>query len=101
MTDDDLNDPITVAALRAEIEEIDQQLLLLLGLRFRCTDQLSQHLIAEGDDSVPSDGETRIAAMEDLARDTGVSPGLAVTLLRAVAREVTENHERIKASRSH
>ena len=39
--------------------------------------------------------------MESLARDTGISPALAVTLLRAVGREVTENHERIKASRSH
>ena len=101
MADDDLHDPYTTAALRAEIEEIDQQLMLLLGLRFRCSDQLSEALIREDADAVPGDGEGRIAAMEDLARDTGVPPALAVALLRAVAREVIENHERIKASRSH
>ena len=101
MADDDLHDPLTTAALRAEIEEIDQQLMLLLGLRFRCSYQLSEELLKEDGDSVPGDGEDRIAAMEELARDTGVAPALAVTLLRAVAREVIENHERIKASRSH
>ncbi|MBJ7265038.1 MAG: hypothetical protein JHC61_15570, partial [Burkholderiaceae bacterium] len=56
MADDDLHDPLTTAALRAEIEEIDQQLMLLLGLRFRCSDQLSEELIKENGDSVPGDG---------------------------------------------
>jgi chorismate mutase len=101
MTDDNLHNQLTAAALRAEIEEIDQQLMLLLGLRFRCTDDLSQLVIDEGNDSAPCDGDSRIAAMEEVARDTGVSPDLAVTLMRAVARAVIENHERIKACRSH
>ncbi len=39
--------------------------------------------------------------MENLARDTRFSLALAVMLLRAVGYEVTENHEHIKASRSH
>ncbi len=101
MADDDLHDHLTPSALRAEIDEIDQQAMLLLGLRFRFADQLPQQLINECDESVPSDGDSRISAMGNLARDTGVSPALAVTLLRTVGREVTENHECIKASRSH
>lgn len=64
MADDDLHDHLTASALRAEIDEIDQQVMLMLGLRFRCTDQLSQQLINECDESVPSDGDSQISAME-------------------------------------
>jgi chorismate mutase len=28
-------------ALQTEVKEIDQQIMLLLGVRFRCTDQIS------------------------------------------------------------
>jgi len=88
-------------ALQAEIDEIDQQLMLLLGLRFRCTDQLSAVLVDQGAKEGPGPGDDRIQFMENLAQDTGVSPALAIVLMRAVAQAVQENHERIKASRTH
>lgn len=101
MTDDSTDQPSDPDSLRAEIDEIDQQLMLLLGLRFRCTDQLSEQLVALGAQDEPGSGDDRIEFMERLAMDTGVSPELAVGLMRAVAQAVKENHQRIKASRSH
>ena len=101
MTDDHADDSLDPDSLRAEIDEIDQQLMLLLGLRFRCTDQLSERLVKSGAQEEPGNGEERIAFMERLAMDTGVSPELAVGLMKAVAWAVKENHLRIKSSRSH
>lgn len=101
MTDDSTDQSSDPDTLRAEIDEIDQQLMLLLGLRFRCTDQLSEQLVALGAKDEPGTGDARIEFMERLAMDTGVSPELAIGLLKAVARAVKENHQRIKASRSH
>ena len=99
MSDDlEQSDP---ESLQAEVDEIDQQLMLLLGLRFRCTDQLSKLSVAKGAAAGPGPGDDRIQFMENLANDTGVSPALAVTLMKAVAQAVQENHERIKASQSH
>ena len=98
---DNQSEPVDAESLRAEIEEIDQQLMLLLGLRFRCTDQLSERLVSEGVQKDPGDGEDRVEFMERLALDTGVSPVLAIGLMKAVAQAVAENHQRIKASRSH
>ncbi len=101
MTDDSTEQSSDPDSLRAEIDEIDQQLMLLLGLRFRCTDQLSEQLVALGAQDEPGEGDSRIEFMERLAMDTGVSPALAVGLMKAVAQAVKENHHRIKASRSH
>ena len=101
MTDDSTDQSSDPDTLRAEIDEIDQQLMLLLGLRFRCTDQLSEQLVALGAKDEPGTGDARIEFMELLAMDTGVSPELAIGLLKAVAHAVKENHQRIKASRSH
>ena len=101
MTDDNADQSLDPDSLRAEIDEIDQQLMLLLGLRFRCTDQLSEQLVAAGDQQGPGDGADRVAFMERLAMDTGVSPELAIGLMKAVAQAVQENHLRIKSSRSH
>lgn len=101
MTDDNLSESADAESLRAEIDEIDQQLMLLLGLRFRCTDQLSEFLVTAGSPEEPGNGDDRIAFMERLAMDTGVSPALAIGLMKSVAQAVKENHQRIKSSRSH
>ena len=101
MTDDATDQSLDPDSLRAEIDEIDQQLMLLLGLRFRCTDQLSEQLVSSGAQEQPGTGEDRVEFMERLAMDTGVSPVLAIGLMKAVAQAVKENHQRIKSSRSH
>jgi chorismate mutase len=90
-----------VASLREEISEIDQQLMLLLGLRFRCTDQVSEFEIKSGAERPAVDAASLIQRVKDLAIDAGVPPELGVTLMHAVVAAVNENHERIKASKSH
>jgi len=101
MNDDDVDHGNDIDSLKAEIAEIDQQLMLLLGLRFRCTDQLSEQMVDQGETPSVDDESKRVSAMREMALDTGVPPDLAVTLLHAVAQAVSDNHERIKASRSH
>jgi chorismate mutase len=88
-------------SLRAEISEIDQQLMLLLGLRFRCSDQLIELEMSKGIEAPKEDDAEAIVQMKEMAVDTGVPPQLAVTLMHAVAAVVKENRERIKASTSH
>ncbi|MET0186749.1 MAG: chorismate mutase [Achromobacter sp.] len=101
MTNEDDDDDMDIPALRAEINEIDQQLMLLLGLRFRCSDQLAEMLLAHGMEAPDDNAEDRIAHVEALAEDAGVSPALAVQLMHAVVSEVNANLARIKASQSH
>lgn len=90
-----------MASLRAEISEIDQQLMLLLGLRFRCTDQVSELEITHGQPSSQPDELESIRQVKEMALDAGVSPDLGVTLMQAVSAVVQENYARIKASQSH
>ncbi|MDQ2140937.1 chorismate mutase [Alcaligenaceae bacterium A4P071] len=98
MTNEDDDDDMDIPALRAEINEIDQQLMLLLGLRFRCSDQLAEMLLAHGMEAPDDNAEDRIKHVEALAEDAGVSPALAVQLMHAVVSEVNSNLARIKAS---
>jgi len=92
MTGSDASEP-DLQALRAEIDEIDQQIMLLLGVRFRCTDMLDDlkqaHGLESGD---PRRVEQQLARIRELAVDAGVPPELAATILRAVIDTVLEQH---------
>ncbi|HYG41626.1 MAG TPA: chorismate mutase [Bordetella sp.] len=82
-----------LAALRAEIDEIDQQIMLLLGVRFRCTDMIGELKQAHGlDPADPQRAAQQLDRIRHLAIDAGVPPDLAATLLRAIIDTVVEHH---------
>ncbi|HYG45154.1 MAG TPA: chorismate mutase [Bordetella sp.] len=82
-----------LAALRAEIDEIDQQIILLLGVRFRCTDMIGELKQAHGLDLAdPQRAAQQLDRIRHLAIDAGVPPELAATLLRAIIDTVVEHH---------
>jgi len=82
-----------LSALRAEIDEIDQQIMLLLGVRFRCTDMIGElkqeHALEPGD---PQREAQQIERIRHLAIDAGVPPDLAAAILRAIIDNVVEHH---------
>lgn len=57
-----------LAALRAEVDEIDQQIMLLLGVRFRCTDMIGELKQNHGMDLVdPKREAQQVARIRRLA----------------------------------
>lgn len=82
-----------LAALRAEVDEIDQQIMLLLGVRFRCTDMIDE--LKQAHDLPAADPERaaqQLQRIRDLAVDAGVPPELAVNILRAIIDTVVDHH---------
>ncbi|WP_459614387.1 chorismate mutase [Bordetella sp. 2513F-2] len=83
-------------ALQAEVDEIDQQILLLLGVRFRCTDRIGE---LEREHGLSADGphasrEARRERIRALTLDSGVPTELAVTLLDAIMDAVEAEQRR-------
>ncbi|CAP43149.1 tyrA [Bordetella petrii] len=88
-----------LAALRAEIDEIDQQIMLLLGVRFRCTDMIGELKQASGlDPADPERAAQQLERIRHLAIDAGVPPDLAATILRAIIDTVVD-HQRQQRER--
>ncbi|MBV7485632.1 chorismate mutase [Bordetella sp. BOR01] len=89
-----------LAALRAEIDEIDQQIMLLLGVRFRCTDMIGELKQAHGlDPADPQRAAQQIDRIRHLAIDAGVPPDLAATVLRAIIDTVVDHHRQQRERR--
>jgi len=86
-----------LASLRAEIDEIDQQIMLLLGVRFRCTDMLGELKTTHGMDLLdPVRESQQVERIRRLAEEAGVPPALAETILREVIDTVIDNHTRLR-----
>lgn len=86
-----------LASLRAEIDEIDQQIILLLGVRFRCTDMIGELKQTNDMDLVdPVREEQQIQRIRRLAEEAGVPPSLAETILREVIDTVVDHHTRLR-----
>ncbi|MNS56197.1 T-protein [compost metagenome] len=86
-----------LASLRAEIDEIDQQIMLLLGVRFRCTDMLGELKTNHGMDLLdPVRESQQVERIRRLAEEAGVPPALAETILREVIDTVVDNHTRLR-----
>jgi len=82
-----------LAALRAEVDEIDQQIMLLLGVRFRCTDMIAELKQTGGLDPFDQErAQQQLDRIRDVAIDAGVPPDLAVTILRAIIDVVVADH---------
>ena len=62
-----------LASLRAEVDEIDQQIILLLGVRFRCTDMIGELKQANDMDLVdPVREDQQVQRIRRLAEEAGV-----------------------------
>ncbi|MCV6795825.1 chorismate mutase [Achromobacter ruhlandii] len=86
-----------LAALRAEVDEIDQQIILLLGVRFRCTDMIGELKQANDMDLVdPVREDQQVQRIRRLAEEAGVPPALAETILREVIDTVVDHHTRLR-----
>ena len=86
-----------LASLRAEVDEIDQQIMLLLGVRFRCTDMIGELKRELGMDLVdPQREEQQVERIRRLAQEAGEPPALAETILREVIDTVVDHHTRLR-----
>ena len=86
-----------LSALRAEVDEIDQQIILLLGVRFRCTDMIGELKQAHDMDLVdPVREDQQVQRIRRLAEEAGVPPALAETILREVIDTVVDHHTRLR-----
>ncbi|MBR8656705.1 chorismate mutase [Achromobacter sp. Marseille-Q0513] len=86
-----------LASLRAEVDEIDQQIMLLLGVRFRCTDMIGELKQNHGMDLVdPKREAQQVARIRRLAEEAGVPAALAETILREVIDTVIDHHSRLR-----
>ncbi len=86
-----------LASLRAEVDEIDQQIMLLLGVRFRCTDMIGELKTNHGMDLVdPKREAQQVERIRRLALEAGVPPDLGETILREVIDTVIDTHTRLR-----
>lgn len=86
-----------LASLRAEIDEIDQQIILLLGVRFRCTDMIGELKQAHGMDLLDTRRESQqVARIRRLAEEAGVPPELAENILHEVIDTVVAHLTRLR-----
>lgn len=86
-----------LASLRAEVDEIDQQIMLLLGVRFRCTDMIGELKTNHGMDLVDPQRESQqVERIRRLAEEAGVPAALAETILREVIDVVIDHHTRLR-----
>lgn len=86
-----------LASLRAEVDEIDQQIILLLGVRFRCTDMIGELKTNHGMDLVdPKREAQQVERIRRLAEEAGVPAALAETILREVIDTVIDHHTRLR-----
>ncbi|MBB1626590.1 chorismate mutase [Achromobacter sp. UMC71] len=86
-----------LSALRAEVDEIDQQIILLLGVRFRCTDMIGELKQAHDMDLVdPVREDQQVQRIRRLAEEAGVPAALAETILREVIDTVVDHHTRLR-----
>lgn len=86
-----------LASLRAEVEEIDQQIILLLGVRLRCTDRIGEFEQANRMDLTdPVREDQQVQRIRRLAEEAGVPAALAETILREVIDTVADHRTRLR-----
>lgn len=88
-----------LAALRAQIDAVDEQWIALLGRRFQLTDQVGRLKAAHRLDAAdPTREQNQMERIRELAAAAGVAPTLAEQLLRRVIDAVVDNHRAIRAA---
>ncbi len=85
-----------LAKYRAHIDEIDESLVRLLAQRFEVTTDIGQLKMSAGLDAVDEQRETeRLARVAEVAKEAGLDPEFAQSLLRQIIAEVVKRHNEI------
>jgi chorismate mutase len=83
-------------SLRAEVDEVDAQIVALLASRFRITSQIGKLKAMHGLTAMDPDREAaQEARFRTLAQDSGLNADLVVRVFRAVIDEVVRNHREV------
>ncbi len=86
-------------ALRARIDELDEDLVEILGKRFRVTDEVARLKASTGLSAVDLEREARQEArLASLAATHSVSPAVVIRVFRAIVEEVVSGHKRVVAA---
>jgi len=86
-------DATRLLALRSEVDDIDAQVIALLGRRFGVTRDIGGLKARAGLSAVDSDREARqVARYRMLASEADLDPDLVVALFRRVIDEVVKEH---------
>ncbi len=86
----------TLTALRAEIDAIDEQIIAMVGARFRITEQVGTLKAETKLAAVDADRERqKVKRFNQLAREHGVSPALVEGVFKLVMLEVVAKHREL------
>lgn len=92
----------TLQSLRAEIDNLNQDLVSLLAKRFQATRLVGEY---KRDNNLPARDAEReaasIARIREQAKEAHIDPDLAATILQAIMDAVVVQHEALKAPVSH
>ena len=93
MPNNDLN------ALRARIDQLDENLVELLAHRFRVTDEVGRLKASTGLSAVDPEREaSQEARLAALAAKHSVSPAVVARVFRALVEEAVSNHQAVAAT---
>lgn len=96
MTNDTLPDELLRA--REKIDQIDQQLVTLLGERFAETLQVGKIKARQELQSFdPGREAQKLEKLRELSEQQGVNPDLVAKLFSQIMQEVVNNHQKLKA----
>ncbi len=85
--------------IRKSIDNIDRAILAMFAERFKLTARVGEMKADAGVDAVdPQREQLQFARIEEEAKELGLDPEFAKTLLRFVIDEVVQNHERLRAT---
>ena len=80
-------------SLRAQIDTLDEELVLLLARRFRVTDAVGKLKATEGLSAIDPDREAaQELRLAQLARDHDVGPRVVNRVFRVIVKEVVSRH---------
>lgn len=86
----------TLAAFRARIDELDDQLIRLLAERFEITKAVGAHKAATGMPAAdPGREAEQVRRLRSIAEEVGMDPGFSEQVFRLIVDEVIRHHLRI------